>query len=156
MSGQYEYKGYTYRPWDEHQDDCIKTYHEVFRGDEFVTDLDWSPYRVLTEENFRRMVDLNFPFRTLVGSCAPLNEDDLHRLFMKKEHVVFLEEKAQVEPIKFLMLLRNIEEIPLTCSLQFLEGKVASPPLTYYSLEKIRKLCEAHSAKLRVFTEEGA
>lgn len=46
--------------------------------------LDWSPYQYLTERAFELFVRLDFPSRSAVGSKAPLNEDDLERLWASR------------------------------------------------------------------------
>lgn len=47
--------------------------------------LDWSPWRTMSNLEFRRMVELGFPTRADVGSGAPLNRKDLEALYNRQE-----------------------------------------------------------------------
>ena len=55
----FKYKNYEYRPVQEREEDCIKTYHEVYKDGQIVmTDIPGiSPYIWLTEEEFKEFVD---------------------------------------------------------------------------------------------------
>lgn len=57
---EYEYKGFRYTPWDDEEDDNIKTWHEVrytVDGKDEVAYLPVSPYAKVSYEAFAHWVD---------------------------------------------------------------------------------------------------
>jgi len=88
----YTYKGVTYSPWKDYEDDNIKIFHDVeFDGSnanhgisELGGSMDWSPYSTPSVAMFQLWVDLGFPKRVGTG---PLNEDDLLKLKKERENV---------------------------------------------------------------------
>jgi hypothetical protein len=85
----YEYKGFVYEPETDNDGDVIKIFHDVKTSPEYrkknegfgklVTyiNMDWSPYRTPTEEQFKLWVDLGCPRRISTG---PLTEKDLKEI----------------------------------------------------------------------------
>jgi hypothetical protein len=68
-------------------DGTRKIYHTaVNRGEEKYVLLDWSPYRTMSNLEFRRMVELGLPDRDAVGSRAPLHHDDLVQLYNERTY----------------------------------------------------------------------
>jgi len=80
------YKGVTYTPWKEYEDDNIKIFHDVETQThaDGIDYMDWSPYSIPSVAMFQLWVDLGFPKRVGTG---PLNEDDLLKLKKEKENV---------------------------------------------------------------------
>lgn len=56
MNSIYSYLGYEYRPWDDVEEDNIKTYHECYKHGQRVKMPDafycHSPYNAMTFEEF--------------------------------------------------------------------------------------------------------
>jgi hypothetical protein len=57
----YDYKGFEYRTWDEHEEDNIKTFHECWKDGQEVkmppAFYNTSPYDLVSREEFQRFVE---------------------------------------------------------------------------------------------------
>lgn len=80
----YQYKGYTYRPYDDVEPDNIKTWHIVVHDkfDVEVGEIPLSPYSNPSEECFRAWIDSGLPSREQVNAaisgnnmCNPSEQD---------------------------------------------------------------------------------
>ena len=60
MNSLYSYLGYEYRPWDDVEEDNIKTFHECYKDGRRITMprefYNHSPYNTMTFEEFIRHV----------------------------------------------------------------------------------------------------
>ena len=81
------YKGYTYDPFDDVDDDVIKIYHMVKTPDGSDIVMDWSSYSKPTQEEFELWIDLGMPDRMHEGlnypgklRWNPINGDDLLKI----------------------------------------------------------------------------
>ena len=81
----YTYKGWTYTPWDDVEEDNIKKWHDFKHKDGGTVTCDFSPYRTMTEEDIRLWIDLGMPDR--ISSC-PLNSDDLKTLWKEEKGIL--------------------------------------------------------------------
>lgn len=63
----YSYKGYTYLPQQDVEEDNIKIWHEVKAPEIGIIHIDCSPYRTPTVEQFHRWVDAGCPAVRLEG-----------------------------------------------------------------------------------------
>jgi hypothetical protein len=77
MSNGYTYKGWTYTPWDEYEEDNIKRWHEFVSLDGQIIHCDFSPYARMSEEDVRLWIDLGCPERI---HYRPLDSADLKSL----------------------------------------------------------------------------
>lgn len=68
----------------ELDDRVRKLYHTAVHHDGRVEFLDWSPYRHMSNLEFRRMVELGFPIRSDVASGGPLSRADLETLYNRR------------------------------------------------------------------------
>ncbi len=68
-----DHAGYTYRPWEDHEDDNIKIFHDLTDPDGKSVYAPWSPYKMPTvkevelfieDHNFRRLYK-DFPHGVL-------------------------------------------------------------------------------------------
>lgn len=68
---QFEYKGYTYAPEDDIEEDCVKRFHRVYRKHKGVRidseSVPLSPYSSLSEAQFIRWIDMGKPTRKQMG-----------------------------------------------------------------------------------------
>ena len=80
MNG-YTYKGYTYTPWDDREEDNCKTWHDFKAPDGKTITCDFSPYQTMTPEDIRLWIDLGFPERI---TCGPLDSHDLNTLWREQ------------------------------------------------------------------------
>jgi hypothetical protein len=73
----YTYKGYTYLPWNDFDDDCAGIWHD-FEGPEGTIDCDFTPYETMTPQDIRLWIDLGLPGRIpTTPMSTPLNSHDL-------------------------------------------------------------------------------
>lgn len=72
------YKGYTYTPWEDRDDDCVKIWHEFKSESGTTVTCDWSPYEYMNIDDIRLWIDLDLPGRI---SSGPLNRQDLRQLW---------------------------------------------------------------------------
>lgn len=60
MDAKYSYLGYEYRPWDDVEEDNIKTYHECYKAGQRVSMPEafycTSPYEYVSFEDFVKYV----------------------------------------------------------------------------------------------------
>ena len=75
-----EYKSYSYKPYEDHEPDNIKIFHDVEKDGKTIT-MDWSPYRTPSFEDFKLWIDLGCPAR--IG-CGPLDRADLDKINANK------------------------------------------------------------------------
>ena len=81
---KHQYKGYTYTPWEDREEDCVKIWHDIIKPNGVTVAADFTPYAYMNEQAFRLWIDLGQPERI---SSAPLDERDLNFLvaeFIKK------------------------------------------------------------------------
>lgn len=52
-----DYKGYSYRGWEDKGDDVVKMFHDVVTPDGNTIGGPWSPYTVPTREQFETFID---------------------------------------------------------------------------------------------------
>jgi len=71
---------YLYVCYEEVMEDNIKLFHEVVLGNGRVVNMDWSPYRIPTQEEVAQWFKLGMPKR--VG-IAPLNSVELANMGSK-------------------------------------------------------------------------
>lgn len=81
MEVLFTYKGFQYTPWEDHEpEECLKIYHEVIMPNGKKTCMDFSCYDRVTEDDFKKWVDLGMP--TKVNKSFPLTSEDLARLYL--------------------------------------------------------------------------
>ena len=81
----FTYKGYTYVPWDDCDDDCVKIWHD-FRSESGTTvTCDWSPYERMTEADIKLWIDLDMPGRI---HQFPLNHEDLLEIRCEQRQII--------------------------------------------------------------------
>jgi len=83
----YTFKGVTYLPDYDYEDDNMKIFHTVeidtYGGSPVIsTSMDWSPYSTPTMEEFQTWVNLGMPKSSGTGS---LDRDDLIKLLQEKQ-----------------------------------------------------------------------
>lgn len=69
-----EYKGYTYTPSLDVDDDVTKIFHDVTAPDGKLLAVDFTPYAYMTEENLKAWIDQGMPPRK---GASPLQDEDL-------------------------------------------------------------------------------
>lgn len=90
----WEYKGYTYKPWDDYEEDNCKTFHTVIEN-LYGIEVGWvpmSPYTLVSEDAFQAWIDSGKPSREVINMAIrgnnvsnPSNEDIINFYI---EHVV--------------------------------------------------------------------
>jgi hypothetical protein len=78
----YTFKGVTYLPDHDYEDDNMKIFHIVEVNNKEVS-MDWSPYSTPSVEEFQTWVNLGMPKRVTNG---PLNREDLVKLLQEKNN----------------------------------------------------------------------
>ena len=81
-NSNYTYNGWTYTPWDDVEEDNVKTWHDFKHTDGRTATCDFSPYRIMTPEDIRSWFDLGMPDRIGWG---PLDTQDLYALWKEKQ-----------------------------------------------------------------------
>lgn len=88
----YSYKGFTYSPYNDHEDDNTKIFHEIKTPDNSSVMMDFSPYRQLSEDYFKMYIDLNLPPRQSNGPLHPQDLDEMYKNFkIAQEAISFCE-----------------------------------------------------------------
>lgn len=57
----FTYKGYTYQPWDDVEDDNIKTFHDVLTPEGKTISMPLSPYSRPSQKAFEKWVEIGCP-----------------------------------------------------------------------------------------------
>lgn len=73
----YNYDGYLYVPEEAKEEDVKKIYHFYVDRNGEVDDIDFDPYRLMSEEDFQNYIDAGLPSRKDLGLRGPINSDDL-------------------------------------------------------------------------------
>ena len=80
-ANNYTYKGYTYRPWNENDEDCTKIWHDFVKADGTTVICDFTPYSKMTEEHIRLWIDLGCPD----GDLNALRSFNLNVLWLERD-----------------------------------------------------------------------
>lgn len=84
MNG-FTYKGYTYTPWLDIEDDNMKIWHDFKTENGTTVTCDWSPYSYMTEEEIKLWIDLDRPER--IG-YFPLDLQDLNTIRREQLEII--------------------------------------------------------------------
>lgn len=76
----FEYKGYQYCPEKDFEPDNVKIFHTVKTSDGEEVEMKLSPYEELTEENFKKWIDLGMP----VAEKGNLINKEIEKLWEQK------------------------------------------------------------------------
>ncbi len=86
----YIYKGYSYEPWDDREDDNIKRYHDVYAVTEDgklkvqSRSIPASPYAFITARTFKMWIDSGHPTLRDMGLSGNCHEEDIISYHNKK------------------------------------------------------------------------
>jgi hypothetical protein len=90
MKTSFEYKGFTYKPEEEDDGDCMKIYHNIFSNGYIVKIADFDRYSCMAEEDFQNYIDAEMPSRKNNGLASiPLNSNDLKDIMLMMEFSSF-------------------------------------------------------------------
>ena len=93
MNPKYEYKGFQYLPWEDHEDDNVKIFHDVATPAGRTIHMDWSPYDTPSEAEFQLWIDLGLPGRISQG---PLDSADLDKIAGRDAKVIELPKGSDI------------------------------------------------------------
>jgi hypothetical protein len=77
----YNYRGWSYQPWDDVDTDCIKIWHDFIHEDGRSANCDFNPYEKMSPEDIRFWIDLDMPDRI---TSSPLSASHLNTIWQKK------------------------------------------------------------------------
>lgn len=87
----YTYKGYSYEPWDDREDDNIKIFHDVYAwsGPDFQTikvssrSMPLSPYSKPSEKIFQMWIDCGQPNSKEMGLNGNASCTDIEKYYQR-------------------------------------------------------------------------
>ena len=81
---RYEYKGYTYCPYDDVEEDNLKRYHCVYLKEPMsdAGSVPLGPYASLSERMFQRWIDMGKPTREEIGGHQKKDHDDYYHKYI--------------------------------------------------------------------------
>lgn len=81
----FEYKGYSYEPWKDYEEDNVKIFHEVYATKDDVkvqsNDMPMSPYAEITHELFCMWIDCDMPSGKQMGLTGNAQVKDLKKYY---------------------------------------------------------------------------